>query len=128
MVSPLTKRKWLAVLLSVLCTLSCLVFIWVCVQPAFWIVNAQRTEAAIRDSFKPYPGAKFIFEGKVSDTSQINVHTLFFWSPDSREALAKYYETTFPTFIEADKNDDWIITAYKLDGSTSTVDMTSPSL
>ena len=55
------------------------------------------------------------------------LHTHFYWTPDARETVEKYFNLVLSTdflsttFAESDKNDQWLITSYQLNGSRPTV-------
>ena len=98
-----------------------------CVAPAwwifalFWLPNIQ-----MRQAIKTYPNAKFLFEDFQYMTTDSSKSTLYYWTLDSRDAVAAYFTKTLETtFFESGRvlpeagnnnSDYWLITSYQLNG------------
>ena len=119
--SQKTWRRLLAILLSFVFTLCCLLPAWdVLSQGLIPVVMLRR-------SLRIYPDSTFLFDDWLPLTGSANLHTLFYWTPDSREQVAKYYQTAVGSLVEADLQDSWLITAYHLNGSKPALDTTNGS-
>jgi hypothetical protein len=116
MISQRARRRLLTILVSLVFTLLCIVPAWAVLSQ--WLVPVT----VLHQSLILYPGATFLFDDWLPVSGDTVLHTLFYWTPDTRENVTKYYGTAIPPFVEADDQDNWLITAYTLNSSKPILD------
>jgi len=88
-----------------------------CSSSRIYLSSASSPEIILHQAIKPYPSATFLFEEFVGLNPIADEYTLFYWTPDSRDAVENYFKTVLSTtFAQSDERDNWIIASYQLNG------------